>query len=102
MQRSPPESLRPAGIATEVRFWATEPSPQPRTPLTRGAGFAPARPGHKGVKSLSKRQAILAVSLHDDAGAASVCDGQLRGAFRTSSEIHDLLAQLVVAGLAAE
>jgi hypothetical protein len=84
-----------------VRFWATEPSPQPRTSLTREAGFAPARPRRK-AKNRSKRQSILAVSLHDDAFAAGVGDGQLRGAFRAIGEIHDLLAELVVSSQATE
>ncbi len=100
-QESNPPEIKSGGVATEVRVWATEPSPQPRTPLTREAGFAAARPAHK-AKSESKRQAVLAVGLQDDAVTASVGDGQLRGAFGTIGEIHDLLAQLVVSGLAAQ
>ena len=73
---------------------------QPRAPIPRGAGFAPARPGAKSRKS--KRQSILAVGLHDGALPASLGDGQLSGALGTIGEIHDLLAQLVITSLLAE
>src|ERR1019366_4051650 len=73
---------------------------QPRAPTPRGAGFAPARPGAKSRES--KRQSILAVGLHDGALPASLGDGQLRGAPGAIGQIHDLLAQLVIARLLAE
>ena len=97
---NPPDG-KSGGVTTEGRFWATEPSPQPRTPLTREVGFAAARPARK-VKNRSERKTVLTVDLHNDTVAAGIGDGQLRSAFGTIGEIHDLLAELVVTGLVAQ
>ena len=47
-------------------------------------------------------QVVVAVTLHDPALLASLRDRQLRGAFGTLGEGHDLLAELVVACFSCE
>src|SRR5215831_16161771 len=60
-----------------------------------------ARPRH-GQSMALRRKAILTVRLNDPALPPRLVDGQLRGAFGTVSEIHDLAAQLRVASLFAD
>src|ERR1700730_11569685 len=98
--RTPPKPMWvPGGVGLRNRS-GLQIRRQPRAPTPRGAGFAPARPSAKSRES--KRQAILAVGLHDGALPASLGDGQLRGAPGTNGEIHDMLAQLVITRLLAE
>src|SRR2546426_637761 len=90
----------PAGVQTEVWFWESDPSPQPRAPLPARQGLRRRDPNAKSRKL--KRQTILAVSLDDGALPAGLGDGQLSGALGTFRQIHDLVAQLGIAHLLAD